>query len=466
MSLLSRLTSALSISASSSPTVPPPGSSEMRSTPLVAKDARVLVVGGGGTMGSSTALHLARRGYTDVRVLDVWQNPSADSAGNDLNKIAGSDHGQGVWSEVTKASWAGWKDDPVFAPFCHTVGKLDLAAGPGAYADTRRAKYEALVAAGRDDVAWLANGAEVKARAPHLADAEIDTWQGLYTADGGYVRARAALDAVGHELRRLGVKTAFGTAGTFKELILDGAGDCARAVGVRAADGTEWPADLVVIAAGAWTPVLIDLEGQCESKCWVYAHIQLTPDEMERLKGIPTVYNDVYGFFMEPSPTGLLKFCNEFPGYTHLASAQPFPLSAPITLSVPRSHAAHPTDTMPSEALGEIERLVALALPWLAGRPLINQAMCWCTDTPDANWLLCEDPRWAGVVIASGDSGHSFATLPHVGAEVADLIEGKMSAEKRNAWRWRPGHGDPEGTGRGGPRPKDLSQLDGWRHDP
>jgi sarcosine oxidase/sarcosine oxidase/L-pipecolate oxidase len=38
-------------------------------------------------MGSSTALHLARRGFTNIRVLDVWDSPSADSAGNDLNKV-------------------------------------------------------------------------------------------------------------------------------------------------------------------------------------------------------------------------------------------------------------------------------------------------------------------------------------------------------------------------------------------
>lgn len=39
-------------------------------------------------MGSSTALHLARRGYTDIRVLDVYESPSANSAGNDLNKVS------------------------------------------------------------------------------------------------------------------------------------------------------------------------------------------------------------------------------------------------------------------------------------------------------------------------------------------------------------------------------------------
>jgi hypothetical protein len=47
-----------------------------------------------------------------------------------------------------------------------------------------------------------------------------------------------------------------------------------------------------VFATGAWSPGLIDLEGQCESKCWVYAHVQLSPGEAERMRGAATIYND------------------------------------------------------------------------------------------------------------------------------------------------------------------------------
>lgn len=46
-----------------------------------------ILIAGGGTWGCSTALHLARRGYTDVTVLDVHPIPSPISAGNDVNKM-------------------------------------------------------------------------------------------------------------------------------------------------------------------------------------------------------------------------------------------------------------------------------------------------------------------------------------------------------------------------------------------
>lgn len=134
---------------------------------------------------------------------------------------------------------------------------------------------------------------------------------------------------------------------------------------------------------------------------------------------------------MEPHPTtNILKLCNEFPGFTHLTPARPFgsdpgSASSPL-ISVPRSHADHPTDTIPASSLSDIRALIRTCLPHLRDRPLINQAMCWCTDMPDARWLLCEHPRWRNLVLATGDSGHTFKMLPVVGREVVDLIEGKV----------------------------------------
>jgi sarcosine oxidase/L-pipecolate oxidase len=39
-----------------------------------------------------------------------------------------------------------------------------------------------------------------------------------------------------------------------------------------------------------------------------------------------------------------------------------------------------------------------------------------------------------------------------------------LSEEKMKTWGWRPGHGDPEGSGRKGPPPKDLKDVPGWAH--
>ena len=155
---------------------------------------------------------------------------------------------------------------------------------------------------------------------------------------------------------------------------------------------------------------------------------------------------------MEPEPsTGMIKLVNEFAGYTNIQPWLPFPrniahslpcspfTSDPVKMSVPRSHALNPSDTIPTECAVAIESLVANCLPFLKGRQLIQKAMCWCTDTVDSNWLICRDPRWstaeqsAKVIIASGDSGQTFKMFPVVGRQVADLIENKVS---QRAWQF------------------------------
>lgn len=140
---------------------------------------------------------------------------------------------------------------------------------------------------------------------------------------------------------------------------------------------------------------------------------------------------------MEPQPgTGLIKLVNEFAGYTNNIECRPFPLQTNVIMSVPRSHAENPSDTFPTECEVAIRKLIETCLPQLSGRPLINRAMCWCTDTVDSQWLICEHPRLKNLVLATGDSGHTFKMFPVVGKQVADLLEGKVS---ELCWRHKGG---------------------------
>jgi hypothetical protein len=122
-----------------------------------------------------------------------------------------------------------------------------------------------------------------------------------------------------------------------------------------------------------------------------------------------------------------MKLCNEFPGFTRNLRTRPFGAADESIISVPRSHGVHPGDTMPEESYDDIRRLIAKLLPRFVGRDILDGKICWCTgtsvrpfvvrncrfvahrnahpDTPDANWLMCEDPRWGNLYLASGDSG-------------------------------------------------------------
>ncbi|KAF7515901.1 hypothetical protein G7054_g14376 [Neopestalotiopsis clavispora] len=427
-------------------------------------DTKVIIVGGGGTMGASTALHLIRNGYApqNVTVLDTFEIPSAQSAGNDLNKIMGIRIRTPVDVQMSLEARDMWRNDDLFRPFFHNTGRMDCEHTEEGI-EGLRAQYQTLLDAGLGaENEWLDSEDEILAKMPLLKREKIKGWKAIWSKDGGWLAAAKAINAIGEFLKASGVKFGFGDAGSFKQPLF--ASDGTTCIGVETVDGTKYYADKVVLASGAWSPTLVDLEDQCCSKAWVYAHIQLTPQEAAEYKNVPVVYNGEIGFFFEPNEFGVIKVCDEFPGFSRYKKIQPFGASEPKSISTPRSHAKHPTDTYPDISEVTIRKAIATYLPDFTNKELFNRAMCWCTDTADAALLICEHPKWKNFILATGDSGHSFKLLPNVGKHVVELIEGRLPADMAHAWRWRPG-GDARKSRRAAP-PQDLADLPGWRHDP
>ncbi|CAI7669350.1 unnamed protein product [Penicillium manginii] len=420
---------------------------------------KVIVVGGGGTMGSSTALHLLRSGYTpsNITVLDEYPIPSAQSAGYDLNKIMSIRLRNKVDLQLSLEALDMWKNDDLFKPFFHNVGMIDCSSSGDGIANLRK-KLQSLLDANvglEKTNFWLGSEEEILQKLPQFTKEQVKGWKGLLCGDGGWLAAAKAINAIGQHLKKQGVNFGFGRAGSFKKpLFTDDEVTC---IGVETVDGTKYFADKVVLAAGAWSPTLVDLDDQCVSKAWVFAHIKLTPEEAAHYKNMPVVYDGEYGFFFEPNEHGVIKVCDEFPGFTRFKKHQPFGAASPKLISVPRSHAKHPADTYPEASEVTIRKAIARFLPQFKDKELFNRSMCWCTDTADANLLICEHPRWKNFILATGDSGHSFKLLPNIGKHIVELIEGTLSQPLTYSWRWRPG-GDALKSRRAAPA-KDLADM-------
>lgn len=429
-------------------------------------NTKIIVVGGGGTIGSSTALHLLRSGYTpsNITVLDTYEIPSAQSAGNDLNKIMGIRLRNKVDVQLSLEARDMWRNDDLFKPFFHNTGRLDCASSEQEIASLRK-QYQQLLDAGvglEQTNEWLDSEDQILEKAPKLDRENVRGWKAIFSHDGGWLAAAKAIRAIGLVLLENGVKFGFGDAGSFKRPLF--AEDGATCIGIETVDGTKYYADKVVLAAGAWSSVLVDLEDQCCSKAWVYAQMRLTPQEAAEYQNSPVVYNGDIGFFFEPDEYGVIKVCDEFPGFTRFKQHQPFGADAPKSISVPRSHAKHPTDTYPDASEKSIRRAIDTFLPRFKDKTLFNRALCWCTDTADAALLICEHPKWKNFILATGDSGHTFKLLPNIGKHVVELVEDNLSDDLANAWRWRPG-GDALRSRRRAPA-KDLADMPGWNNDP
>ena len=93
-------------------------------------NTRIIVVGGAGTMGSSTALHLIHSGYTPsyITVLDVYPIPSAQSAGYDINKIMSIRLRNTSDLQLSLEALDRWNNDQLFKPFFHNVGMVSAVS--------------------------------------------------------------------------------------------------------------------------------------------------------------------------------------------------------------------------------------------------------------------------------------------------------------------------------------------------
>tara|TARA_R110002003_G_scaffold127_10_gene11975 strand:- start:17154 stop:17744 length:591 start_codon:yes stop_codon:yes gene_type:complete len=142
--------------------------------------------------------------------------------------------------------------------------KLDCAHGEKGITGLKAA-YQALLDAnaGLDATnEWLDDEDSILEKMPLLQRDQIAGWKAVFSQDGGWLAAAKAINAIGEYLRDQGVKFGFGGAGKFKAPLL-AEGVC---IGVETVDGSRYYADKVVLAAGAWSPALVDLQEQCVSK--------------------------------------------------------------------------------------------------------------------------------------------------------------------------------------------------------
>ncbi|CAJ2505487.1 Uu.00g128810.m01.CDS01 [Anthostomella pinea] len=397
----------------------------------LSKQSDILIVGGG-TWGCSSALHLARRGYENVTVLDAHPIPSPISAGNDVNKIveqgsfSDGDDEAAVAQALLLAAGEGWSKDPVFKPFYHDTGYIVAASSPEAlkYLEEREIKHH------KDAFKKLTTAQDFHATMPAgVLTGEFSGWQGYYKSNGaGWVHARKALVSAYAEAKRLGVKFITGSPEGQVVNLLHAEGDIR---GAKTADGKEHIADRTILALGASAPQLLDFENQLRPTAWTLAHIPMTDDEVKVYKDLPVLFNIEKGFFMEPDEDKHeLKLCDEHPGYCNWISE---PGSSALPQSVPIAR-----HEVPASSERRIRDFLREIMPQLAERPLAHARVCWCADTPNRAFLITYHPKHPSLVVASGDSGHGFMHIPSIGGYIADCMEGKLDARFARSWRWRP----------------------------
>ncbi|KAF6806645.1 fructosyl amine:oxygen oxidoreductase [Colletotrichum sojae] len=416
-----------------------------------------IVIIGAGTFGISTAYHLAKRGYTNITCIDRHPVPSLDSAAYDLNKIIRTEYDEPLYTQLALEALDAWRQ-PEWDGIFHETGRMITTTGDPQAEEHLRQSYENLKKAGRADGLELVEGREqIVKHVPQLRDANgIEEWKGLWNSQGGWAHSRKAIERWGQAAADLGVKFVSGPEGTMTGLRLDPSG---KLDGVEVASGGVVRADRYVLCTGAASPeVLPELSREMWTKCWTLAHVEFSEEEVAQWKGVPVIDNFELGFTFEPDPeTRWMKICDNNPGYQYRLGTYTDPSGKVEHYSVPRYASAHPEDGIPEEAAKAINRFVDVVMPQFSGRPLLGARVCWCTDSPDAHWLIDNHPKHPELLLATGDSGHAFKMFPIIGDYIADALEGKTRG-LRKEWKYGDRKSKPVST-RPGTEVKDLRDV-------
>ncbi|KAJ5281316.1 FAD dependent oxidoreductase [Penicillium angulare] len=416
------------------------------------KDTRILIVGAG-CFGTSTAYHLAQRGYTSIRVLDRYPPPSCEAAATDISKIIRSDYNEPLYARLGIESISAWRSWPLFNGLYHVPGWILSAANLSL--PFVEGSIETCKTLGVKGIERLTPDS-IRSRFP-VVTGKLDGWNlSVWNPTAGWAAAGKALERMANAAQEKGVHYISGEEGYMRQLILDEVtGQCR---GVLTADGTKNEADLVILAAGAWTPSLLDVQNQLTAKGHAVAHIQLTPAETKHYSSFPIMDNLELGYFFPPQADGVFKMAHsQF--ITNVRKDK----NSNITTSIPHTFLQAPKDGLPLEIEAQMRRNLRRVLPELADRPFCYTRLCWDADTADRHFLVTPHPSHGGLFMATGGSAHGFKFLPVVGKYVADLLEGTLDADIVSKWQWRAGqkveaknlaHMDPD---------LELEDLAGWR---
>ncbi|CEI68438.1 hypothetical protein FVEN_g5403 [Fusarium venenatum] len=396
----------------------------------------VLIIGGG-VFGTSTAYHLAQRGYTNVTVVDRFAAPSRDSAGTDLNKVIRADYPNPHYAKLGLETLDVWKDpESLFQGLYSETGWI-----MGGHPETNQWLENAKVLAdktGREGVEYLSQE-EMKEKWPALTG-DFPGWTNLFSPQAGWVPSGQALLRMAKAAEAMGVRYITGPSGQIKTLVYDENKTCKGAI---AANGRYHFADKIIVSAGASLPALINgARTDVRAETSVICVIKLEPDEIEKYKDIPII---------DDFEQGNVRLVTNYEDHEHAGS------------SILHSIGDYPFDGCPQELEVEIRQFVRDMMPELADRPFVHTRMCWDGMATDLNFRICPYPETENLIIATAGSNHGFKFLPIIGKYVADLVENKLDPGLKDLWRWKFGE---KPTDFQDPHPyprRDLSELTGWK---
>ncbi|CUM64552.1 uncharacterized protein PRCAT00002159001 [Priceomyces carsonii] len=398
----------------------------MKSTTMSSQ--KVIVVGCG-VFGLSTALAFAKKGYR-VTALDSFETPSPWSAANDLNKIIRIEYPDEITAKLSVEALQMWESSPIYKNCFVKSGRFVLSPfdSSSKRSEYEKRSYDIIELLGvKQRIVKVTNRNDLESLVPQFKNNNLpENFNATYNYDCGVGLSSKALRETFNLAKAEGVNFIFGEDGKATG-ILDNM--------VTVASGKEYFSDIILVAAGAASGFLVPLDRQVKPFAAFVTHIKLTPEEYEKYKDIPIFFSAEIGYFFPPDEESheiklALTTCD---GYA--LESDPFKPNEKVRL--PHFNTDYPSQTFPECGKKDIAKVLNLIVPDLASHSLVNSKTCWTSDSCDSYFLIDKCPYYKGVYVATGDSSHAFKFLPNIGKYIVQRIEGTLSPELQEVWKWR-----------------------------
>ena len=478
--------------------------------PPLNPDSKIIIVGAG-VFGLSTALHLLRRGYTNVHLFDKqpfhqnhYATPEATGASCDENKILRALYGgRKLYQDRAFHAMPAWREwntqlarsspadlPPTLSPeipLWNNCGFLRLSSRDGHLEqseidtqknfpeDIQHTQYRVSDPKRRHDA--VGHGVPEAKLDPFHRRSRNLPFDGILDMTAGFVLASRACTWALHLVRQAGAQIHFGTDHALIYVMKIKT----RFTGIVTASYEKHEADLIVLTCGGWTPALLPyVEKLLETTAGTVFSFQLPPcsdrrDLWEKYapENFPVWSWNMGGYDPEDdhdandggggggggggkmggiyglprTPEGVVKIAFRGAKWTNYAHRSQ---GTGQRISFPDTE----LEMVPEEAMRVLRAFCEENLPDFAALELQRTRLCWYTDSVDDSFLIARVPEMDGLIVASGGSGHGFKFLPVLGEHVVDVIEGK-DTEYTRLFSWRP---VPEGKRNG------LEEgQEGWR---
>ncbi|KAL8998708.1 MAG: hypothetical protein Q9169_002263 [Polycauliona sp. 2 TL-2023] len=456
----------------------------------------ILIIGAG-VFGLSTALAiLSSPLYIDTHLtivdpdlpdLDRLQSdqstpytPSAHTASIDSSRIIRPDYANPAYSRLAAEAQQAWRSGYGGEDVYHESGLAVVAGKSGSeYVEAacrnvedpwRRTKdrlngatvVERLNSI-RDIRAILGVSSSHSARSEQAEEEELGT-TGYINRSSGWANAEGAMRT---QMRRL-----LGYRRDSSQLVLrrvkvnhflfspTGNESKPSVCGVQLTDSSRLRADLIVLAAGAWTPSLLDLTGRVQSTAQSIAYLPLTSSEAKSLSTMPVLLNLSSGYFVIPPalntaspaaspavlpsthPEGVYTHHLKVAGHCH-GYLSPTPTIVPTPFGTINICPSLPSSSpVPPAALNGLRAFLSTIFgptSPLSSRPFSSSRLCHYTDTPTGDFLVTYHPKYDNLFLCTGGSGHGFKFLPVLGKEALKIME-RRGGDWQQLWGWKDKH--------------------------